>query len=283
VRINDRVLLNLKIQFKKNRLASAAVIILCLVILASIFAFLSPYDPDKITIGEKFQQPSLKHFFGTDNLGRDYFTRALYGGRISLLVGFSSMAVSVIIGTTVGIISGFFGGIIDSIIMRIIDMLMCIPQFFLILIINAYLSPSIVNIVVIIGMFGWMGVARIVRSETLSYKEREYILCAKVLGADKLHIIKKHIIPNTLSSVIVASSINIAGAILTESSLSFFGLGVQQPQASWGSMLQSAQSYMSDRPYLAVFPGLLILLTVLSFNVLGDVLRVGLEPKVNEQ
>lgn len=282
MKINDRILFNLKMQFKKNKLATAAVVFLSVVILASILAFLSPYDPNNIDIGNKFQEPSLKHFFGTDELGRDYFTRALYGGRISLLVGFSSMAVSIIIGTVVGIISGFFGGIVDSIIMRLIDMLMCIPTFFLILIANAYLNPSITNIVVIIGVFGWMGVARIVRSETLSYKEREYVLCAKGLGASKIHIIKKHIIPNVLSSVIVASSISIAGAILTESSLSFLGLGVQQPQASWGSMLQSAQSYMGDRPYLAVFPGLLILFTVLSFNVLGDVLRVGLEPKVNK-
>ncbi|ARC87121.1 ABC transporter permease [Clostridium argentinense] len=269
-------------QMKRNKLAQLSLISLCVIFVFSIFAFLSPYDPNKIDIAIKFQGPSINHTFGTDELGRDYFTRALYGGRISIMVGILSMSVSIIIGTIVGAISGYVGGILDSIIMRIIDMLMCIPIFFLILIANAYLKPSIVNTIVIIGTFGWMGIARIVRSETLSYKERDYVLVAKSLGASNWYIIKTHIIPNVLPTVIVASSINIADAILTESALSFLGLGVQQPMASWGSMLQAAQARMSDKAYLAVFPGLLILITVLSFNVLGDVLRLALEPKMND-
>lgn len=214
-------------------------------------------------------------------MGRDYFARALYGGRVSLTVGFLSMIISTIIGTIVGTVSGYFGGKVDSIIMRTIDILMSIPTFFLILILNAYLKPGIQNIIIIIGLFSWMGIARIVRAETLSVKEREYVLYSKVIGEKSNVIILKHIIPNIFPTIMVASTLNIAGAILTESSLSFLGLGVRQPDSSWGSMLKYAQGYMGDAPYLALFPGILILLTVLSFNVLGDVFRVAFEPKAN--
>ncbi|WP_035291984.1 ABC transporter permease [Clostridium sp. KNHs214] len=281
--MKNRLFINLKIHFKKNKLALISSIILSIIILSSLLAFLSPYDPNKINVSNKLASPSIQHIFGTDELGRDYFTRALYGGRISLKVGFLSMLVSISLGTIIGVISGYLGGIVDSFIMRIIDILMCIPTFFLILIANAYLEPSINNIIAIIGLFGWMGVARVVRSETLSYKQREYVLCSKSLGANNLHIIFKHIIPDVISSVIVMSTLNIAGAILTESSLSFLGLGVQQPMASWGSMLQNAQSYITDKPHMAICPGLFILLTVLSFNVLGDTIRIALDPKINEQ
>lgn len=225
--------------------------------------------------------PSKDHIFGTDEMGRDYFARALYGGRVSLTVGFLSMIISTVIGTIVGTISGYFGGRVDSLIMRTIDILMSIPTFFLILILNAYLKPGIQNIIIIIGLFSWMGIARIVRAETLSVKEREYVLYSKVIGERSNIIMLKHIIPNIFPTVIVASTLNIAGAILTESSLSFLGLGVRQPDSSWGSMLKYAQGYIGDAPYLALFPGILILLTVLSFNILGDVFRVAFEPKAN--
>ena len=265
-------------ELKKNKLGMFALICLTLIIILSIFAFLTPYNPDTIDMSNQFISPNLKHIFGTDELGRDYFTRALYGARISLIVGVLSMMVSIFIGTLVGAISGLLGGKVDAIIMRIIDMLMSIPLFFLLLIVNSYLRPSIANIIIIIGIFGWMSIARIVRSETLSIKERDYILCSKALGSNNINIVKKHIIPNAISTVIVTASINIADAILMESSLSFLGLGVQQPMASLGSMLQTAQSRIGDKTYLAIFPGLMILLIVLSFNVLGDVLRVSLDP-----
>jgi len=265
-------------ELKKNKLGIFALICLALIIILSIFAFLTPYNPDTIDMSNQFISPNLKHIFGTDELGRDYFTRALYGARISLIVGVLSMMVSIFIGTLVGAISGLLGGKVDAIIMRIIDMLMSIPLFFLLLIVNSYLRPSIANIIIIIGIFGWMSIARIVRSETLSIKERDYILCSKALGSNNINIVKKHIIPNAISTVIVAASINIADAILMESSLSFLGLGVQQPMASLGSMLQTAQSRIGDKTYLAIFPGLMILLIVLSFNVLGDILRVSLDP-----
>lgn len=215
-------------------------------------------------------------------MGRDYFTRSLYGGRASLMVGFISMIISTTLGTIVGTFSGYIGGKIDNIIMRTIDILMCIPTFFLILIINAYLEPGIENIIIIIGLFGWMDIARIVRAQTLSLKERESVLCSKALGAPNKKIIFKHIIPNVIPSVMVASTINIASAILTESSLSFLGLGVRAPNSSWGSMLQNAQGFISSSPYLAIFPGLFILFTVLSFNILGDIFAIALDPKINK-
>lgn len=269
-------------ELKKNKLGIFALICLTLIIILSVFAFLTPYNPDTIDMSNQFISPNLKNIFGTDELGRDYFTRALYGARISLIVGVLSMMVSIFIGTLVGAISGLLGGKVDAIIMRIIDMLMSIPLFFLLLIVNSYLRPSIANIIIIIGIFGWMSIDRIVRSETLSIKERDYILCSKALGSNNIKIVKTHIIPNAISTVIVAASINIADAILMESSLSFLGLGVQQPMASLGSMLQTAQSRIGDKTYLAIFPGLMILLIVLSFNVLGDILRVALDPSQGE-
>ncbi len=269
-------------ELKKNKLGIFALICLTLIIILSVFAFFTPYNPDTIDMTNQFISPNLKNIFGTDELGRDYFTRALYGARISLIVGVLSMMVSIFIGTLVGAISGLLGGKVDAIIMRIIDMLMSIPLFFLLLIVNSYLRPSIANIIIIIGIFGWMSIARIVRSETLSIKERDYILCSKALGSNNIKIVKTHIIPNAISTVIVAASINIADAILMESSLSFLGLGVQQPMASLGSMLQTAQSRIGDKTYLAIFPGIMILLIVLSFNVLGDILRVALDPSQGE-
>ncbi|KEI91558.1 ABC transporter permease [Clostridium botulinum] len=280
--LNERLKLNSKIQFEENKLGYISLSIILILILFSTFSFLSPYDPNKIDLSNKLVNPSLKHLFGTDEMGRDYFTRSLYGGRTSLIVGFISMIISTALGTIIGTFSGYIGGKIDNILMRIIDILMCIPTFFLILIINAYLKPGIENIIIIIGLFGWMDIARIVRSQTLSLKEREYVLCSKALGAPNKRIVFKHIIPNVIPSVMVASTINIASAILTESSLSFLGLGVRAPNSSWGSMLQNAQGFISSAPYLAIFPGLFILFTVLSFNILGDIFSVALDPKVNK-
>lgn len=279
--MNNRLKVNLKYQLKQNKLGIIALIIISILILTSIFAFLSTHDPNKIDVMNSLSFPSKEHIFGTDEMGRDYFARSLYGGRVSLIVGFLSMLISTVIGTIVGTISGYFGGRVDSLIMRCIDILMSIPTFFLILILNAYLKPGIQNIIIIIGLFSWMGIARIVRAETLTVKEREYVLYSKVIGEKSNIIILKHIIPNILPTVIVASTLNIANAILTESSLSFLGLGVRQPDSSWGSMLKYAQGYIGDAPYLALFPGILILLTVLSFNILGDVFRVAFEPKAN--
>lgn len=281
--MNDRVIKNLKINLKQNKLAILAIAIIVIFTIASVFAFLSPYDPNQIDPINRLLRPSITHLFGTDDVGRDYFTRSLYGGRISLMVGFMAMIISTLVGTIIGAISGYFGGKIDDFIMRSIDILMCIPTFFLILVINSYLGASVKNLILIIGFLGWMSIARIVRGETLSVKEREYVLYAKASGQSSFKIITKHIIPSILPTIIVSATINIATAILLESSLSFLGVGVTQPNASWGSMLKDAQSYLMDAPYLAFFPGMFILLTVLSFNLIGDVLRNVFDPKANDR
>lgn len=281
--MNRMIWRNVLTQMKEQKASIAAIILLAVFALAAIFAFLVPYDPNKIVVTERLLPPSAAHWFGTDDYGRDYLARALYGGRVSLSVGFLAMAIAVLVGTAVGTVSGYFGGWIDNVLMRIVDILMSIPSFFLMLILNAYLKPGITTIILIIGMLSWMNIARIVRAETLSVKEREYVLYARVSGQNTLAIILKHIVPNIMSTIIVAATINIASAILMESSLSFLGLGIQQPNSSWGSMLNNAQGFIGEAPYLALFPGLFILLTVLSFNVLGDVFRVAFEPKANKR
>lgn len=247
--------------------------ILGIFILAAILADLYPQNGIDTDILNALSRPSSEHFFGTDDLGRDYFARALHGARASLTVGVLSVVISTFLGAVIGIASGYFGGKVDMIIMRTIDILLSIPSFFLILILNAALKPGIQNIIIIIGLFSWMGIARLVRAETLSVRERDYVTYAKLIGVSDRKIMRKHILRNILPTLTVASTINVANAILTESSLSFLGLGVRQPSSSWGSMLKDAQQYLGTAPYLALFPGLLILLTVLAFNVIGDYYR----------
>lgn len=277
----DRNVFNrLLASFKENRLAQICSLLLVIIAVASILAPLSPYDPDVYDLTNKLAMPSKEHLFGTDELGRDYFTRALYGGRVSLMVGICSMLVSVTLGVVIGTVSGYLGGVVDMLLMRFLDILMSVPTFLLIIIINAYVKPGLTTMVFIIAIFAWMGVARIVRAETLSLKQRDFVLAAKNLGASDMSIIFRHIIPNMSSAIIVAATLSIARAIITESSLSFLGFGVRLPISSWGSMLQSAQKQILYNPMLAIFPGVLILITVLSFNVLGDVLRNALEPKM---
>ncbi|MDY2813911.1 MAG: ABC transporter permease [Dorea sp.] len=264
---------------KKNKLAVILLGCVMIIIMASLCAPLSSYDPDEVNIAEKYMAVSVKHWFGTDELGRDYFTRALYGGRVSLCVGFFSMVIATIFGVLYGTISGYFGGKIDAIMMRFVDVFMSIPSFVLIIVINAYVSASVFMIIIIIAIFSWMSVARIVRAGTMSLKEREFVMASLNLGGKRWHVMKRHIIPNMTSQIIVASSISMAQAILTESALSFMGFGVQLPTASWGSMLQNAQKQILTSPMLAIYPGVLILITVMAFNLLGDVLRETLEPK----
>lgn len=267
---------------KENKLAMICVFILGLIFIASVFAFLSPHDPDVVNVGAKLQGMSSEHLLGTDDLGRDLFTRALYGGRVSLLVGFSSMIISVIIGTFVGTMSGYMGGMVDTILMRIVDIFLSVPSLLLIIVFYSFVQPNMLTLIMMLSMFSWTNVARIVRAETLSIKERDYVLAAKSLGVSDFVIIIRHIIPNLASQIIVAASLSIANAILDESALSFLGYGVQLPQSSWGSMLQTAQKYILYDPLLAIVPGILILLTVLCFNILGDMLQHALDPKLNK-
>lgn len=265
---------------RENKLAMACSVIIVIIILAALLAPLSPYDPEKQELTNQLALPSLKHWFGTDELGRDYFTRALYGGRISLSVGFFSMILSTVIGTIIGTVSGYIGGKTDIILMRFTDIFMSVPSFLLMVVINSLFPPKVWSMIIILGLFEWCQIARITRAETLSIKERDYILASRHLGASHAQIILHHIIPNMSSSIIVAGSLAVARAILTESALSFMGIGVQLPKASWGTMLQGAQVYIMDIPTLAVFPGVFIVLTVFSFNILGDALRNALEPKM---
>ncbi|ULR32902.1 ABC transporter permease [Dickeya fangzhongdai] len=267
-----------KQQLRRNRPAQLALAILAVFGVTSALAWLSPWDPNAMAIQARMLPPDSAHWFGTDEYGRDYFTRALYGGQISLMVGVLAMTFSTLIGTLVGTVSGYVGGRLDTVLMRAVDMLMSIPAFFLLLVLNAYLKPGVANIILIISALTWMNLSRLVRAETLSLKEREYVLYARASGERAWRIILRHIIPNILPTIMVAATLNIASAILMESTLSFLGLGVQQPNASWGSMLNNAQAYIGDATWLALFPGMLILLTVLSFNVLGDVFRTAFEP-----
>ncbi|WP_263065351.1 ABC transporter permease [Dickeya dadantii] len=265
-------------QLRRNRPAQLALAVLMVFGATSALAWLSSWDPNAMAIQARMLPPDGAHWFGTDEYGRDYFTRALYGGQISLMVGVLAMVFSTLIGTLVGTVSGYIGGRLDTVLMRAVDMLMSIPAFFLLLVLNAYLKPGVANIILIISALTWMSLSRLVRAETLSLKEREYVLYARASGERAWRIILRHIIPNILPTIMVAATLNIASAILMESTLSFLGLGVQQPNASWGSMLNNAQAYIGDATWLALFPGMLILLTVLSFNVLGDVFRTAFEP-----
>ncbi|MDG0814094.1 ABC transporter permease [Cohnella rhizosphaerae] len=267
-------------ELRSSAFGIAGIVILILFTVAAALAFLSPHDPNALNALERLKPPSGAHWFGTDDYGRDYFTRALYGGRVSLTVGFASMILATGIGVVVGVVSGYFGGWIDNLLMRLVEVVMSIPSFLILLLLSVFLKPSVGNLIVIISLLMWMNMARIVRAETMSLKEREYVLYARASGQGTFGIVRRHILPNLMPVVIVGATNNIASAIMMESSLSFLGFGVQAPNATWGSMLNNAQGLIAQAPYLALFPGLFILLTVLSFNVLGDILRVGFEPKL---
>ena len=267
-------------RFFTNRFAGAGLVIIVVLFVISLgAAFLTPYDPSAIDAWHVLLPPSAAHFFGTDELGRDVFTRVIYGARVSLKVGFVAVGIAVAIGTVVGLFAGFYGGWMDSLLMRLVDIMLCFPTFFLILAVIAMLEPSIWYIMVIIGLTGWMGVARLVRAEVLSLKSRDFVLAARVLGASDLRIIFRHILPNALSPVLVSATLGVAGAILTESALSFLGIGVQPPTPSWGNILTSGKDYIEFAWWLSLFPGVAILVTVLSYNLVGEGIRDALDPR----
>ncbi len=258
-------------------------IVLCMTCLAIFAPFLTPYSPTEPNVDMILFPPSAEHLLGTDAIGRDIFTRLLYGARVSLWVGFIAVGISSFIGVTLGLISGYFGGIIDEIIMRIVDIMLCFPSFFLILAVIAFLEPSMMNIMIVIGLTSWTGLTRLVRAETLSLRERDFILAAKLSGAGKLRILFIHVLPNTLAPVLVSATLGVAGAILVESSLSFLGLGVQPPYPSWGNMLLDGKDVLTNAPWLSLFPGLAIFITVFGYNLLGESLRDILDPRLKER
>jgi peptide/nickel transport system permease protein len=265
-----------------NRFALAGAAVVCLLFLLSLLApYLTPYEPDAIDAYRVLTPPSYEHLLGTDELGRDVFTRLLYGARISLKVGFVAVGIAVAIGTLLGLVAGYYGGWIDMVLMRFVDIMLCFPTFFLILAVIAMLEPSIWYIMAVIGLTGWMGVARLVRAEVLSLREREFVMAARALGASDFRIIFRHILPNSLSPVLVSATLGVAGAILTESALSFLGIGVQPPTPSWGNILTSGKDYIEFAWWLSLFPGLSILITVLSYNLVGEGIRDALDPRLN--
>jgi len=262
-----------------NKLTVFGLSVLAFFVLVAIFApVIAPYDPGAIVESDTLA-PSFAHPFGTDDLGRDIFSRAVYGARISLTVGLVAVTISILIGTIFGATAGFFGGWVDGIVMRFVDVMLSFPSIFLILTIQAMLTPNIYNVMIVIGLTSWMGVARLVRGEYLKIRELQYVEAAKAIGCSNIRIIFKHMLPNAQAPIVVAATLGMAGAILTESALSFLGMGVQPPMPSWGNMLMDAQAYMRDAPWMAIIPGLLILITVLSLYFVGEGLRETLNPR----
>jgi peptide/nickel transport system permease protein len=254
-------------------------VVLALLCVSAIAAPLSPYDANRTNMAERFQPPSLVHPMGTDDLGRDEATRVMLGGRLSLSVGLLAVALSVIVGTLVGAFAGYFGGVVDSLLMRLTEMFIAFPPLFILILLAALFGTSVWTIVLVIGLLRWMLVARLLRAAYLQLKQLEFVTAGRALGATTPQLMWRHILPNAVSPLIVAATLGVAGAILTESTLSFLGLGIQLPTATWGNMLRAAQTNMTTAPWLAFFPGLFIFLTILSINYLGDGLRDALDPR----
>ncbi len=262
---------------------AGAAIVLTMSALALLAPWIAPFDPAQLDLDHILMPSSPEHILGTDALGRDIFSRLLYGARVSLWVGFVAVGISSAIGIVLGLISGFFGGWIDELIMRGVDVMLCFPSFFLILAVIAFLEPSLTNIMVVIGLTSWMGVARLVRAETMSLRERDFVAASKLAGASVPCMLFRHILPNAIAPVLVSATLGVAGAILVESSLSFLGLGVQPPDASWGNMLMEGKNVLEIAPWLSLWPGLSILITVLGYNLLGESLRDLLDPRLKRR
>ena len=268
---------------KRNKLAIfGAGIILILSVIAILAPFISTHDPTAINIKNALLAPSGEHLLGTDHLGRDIFSRMVYGSRVALSIGLVAVGIAAVIGIFLGAIAGFYGGRTDSIIMRFVDIMLCFPRFFLILSVVAIVGPNIFNVMVIIGLTGWMGIARLIRAEILSLKSRDFISASRALGGSNFYIIFRHLIPNGIGPVLVSFVFGVAGAILTEAGLSYLGLGVQPPNPSWGNILFEGRAVLGVGWWMILFPGLAILVSVLSFNLFGEGLRDIINPRTRE-
>ena len=268
-------------RFRAHRPAVAGVFVLgTLALLSAAAPLISPYDPDKTALLLIYDPPSLAHPFGTDDLGRDLATRILYGGRVSLAIGLLAVTVAVSIGTLVGVIAGYYGRWIDSLLMRFVDMMYSFPRLFLLILFGVIFKGMTVGVIVLVlGVLSWMTTARLVRASFLSLKHREFVEAARCVGARDRRIIVRHILPNSIAPIIVAATLGVAAAIIAESTLSFLGLGIQPPTSSWGNMLNHATTDMDKAPWIAIFPGLFIFLAVVSINFIGDGLRDALDPR----
>lgn len=268
-------------RFLAHRLAVVSVLVLLALALLSAFApVISPYDPERTRLLDIYEAPSAIHPFGTDSLGRDLATRILYGGRVSLSVGVLAVTVAISFGTLVGMIAGYYGRWLDTILMRFVDMMYSFPRLFLLIIFGVFFKGMTLGVIVaVLGLLSWMTTSRLVRATFMSLKEREFVLAARAVGVPDRRIILRHLLPNSLAPIIVAATLGVASAIISESTLSFLGLGIQPPTPSWGNMLRDATSDMEKAPWLAIFPGLAIFLAVVSINFIGDGLRDALDPR----
>ena len=271
-------------RFHRSRRSLLGAGLLALLGAAALLApLLAPFDPDLIDLGAgRLLPPSPSHWMGTDELGRDLFSRVLYGARVSLLIGFLAVAIAVSIGTAVGAAAGYSGGWLDALLMRVVDLFLSFPRLVLLITVVALFQPSIPLIIIVLGLTGWMGVSRLVRGQVLSVREREYVQAARAMGYGPGRIMGRHVLPNVATPIIVAATLGIGNAILAEAALSYLGLGVQPPVASWGTIIQSGGDRLIDAWWIATFPGLAIVLTVMSFNLVGDGLRDALDPRRGE-
>jgi peptide/nickel transport system permease protein len=268
-----------------KRLIFGISIVVIMVLIASFASFVATYSPLEMNLAPeaRLQPPSAEHFFGTDSLGRDVFSRMVYGARISLSVGFIAVFISLVIGTFLGGVSGYYGGRVDSIIMRAVEVMYCFPTLFLIMMVITFLGPNIINVMVVIGLTSWPGLCRLVRAEFLTLRERDFVSSARIQGVSDMRIIFRHILPNAMAPVYVSATLSVGAAILIESALSFLGLGVQIPTPSWGNILSVGKNYIDYAWWLTLFPGLAILITVLSFNLIGESMREMLDPRLRER
>ncbi len=272
-------------RFLRHKAGVVALVVIVIEILVALFApVLIPrdlaIDPAPLNI---LQRPSSAHWLGTDEVGRDIFARLIYASRISLSIGFMAVAVAIVVGTSVGALAGFFGGWLDNLLMRVTDAILSIPALFFLIVLSVTLGPSVRTMIVVIGLLSWMELARIIRANVLSLKRREFIEAAQTMGARGPRIIARHILPNTLAPIVVAATLGVGNALLTEASVSYLGLGVQPPEPSWGNMLYNAQSYFFNAPWITLYPGVMILITVLCINFIGDGLRDALDPRMKER
>lgn len=270
-------------RFKKNKMAFLGLIILALLITVAIFApLIAPYGYDEQNLQDAMQKMSLRHLLGTDNLGRDIFSRLVYGSRISLFVGLIAVVIGAVIGGLIGSVAAYYGGTVDTVFMRIIDIMMSIPSMVLAITICASLGPGLINTMVAVGFSSVPTYARVVRSAVLTVKQQEYIEASKSLGANTRIILLKHIIPNCMAPIIVQASLGVGNAILSAASMSFIGLGIQPPVPEWGAMLSAGRTYIRNYPQMVIFPGLCIMITIFAINLAGDGLRDALDPRLKQ-
>ncbi|MBC8718646.1 MULTISPECIES: ABC transporter permease [Brucella/Ochrobactrum group] len=269
--------------FRKNKKAMIGLFVIASLVFIAIFIpWISPHDPYRVELNEQLLPPSTTYWLGTDNFGRDLLTRILYGARISLLVGIIPSMIALILGTIMGVISGFYGGRVDFVIMRLADVMISFPSLLLAMVVMYTLGANLFNIFIALSLVGWAGVARVVRSQTLAVREKEFIEAARANGTSKSVIMFRHIFPNVVPTLIVLFSLSIPEAIMWESSLSFLGVGVQPPEASWGLLVAKGKEYLFAAPLVAIMPGVAILITVLAFNFIGDGLRDALDPYMKD-